>query len=61
VPHPDLASAVREIVLDEYQRRLTSMPREYALELYRAYYVAEADANKGWFLGELVGVTRLES
>ena len=37
------------------------MPREYALELYRAYYVAEADANKGWFLGELVGVTRLES
>jgi hypothetical protein len=43
-----------EIVADEYQRRISAMPREEMRELYRRCYKDESDANKDWLLGEIV-------
>jgi hypothetical protein len=36
-----------EIVVDEYRRRFSAMPRQEMRELYRRCYKDESDANKG--------------
>jgi hypothetical protein len=43
-----------KVVADEYQRRLSAMPRQQMRELYRRCYKEQTDANKDWLLGEIV-------
>jgi hypothetical protein len=50
----DEHAAFSEIVADEYRRRLTAMPRERMLELYRRFYEEAGDPDKDWLLGEIV-------
>ena len=49
-----LRSECGAIVVDEYRRRLSAMPRQEMRELYRRCYEELTDANKDWLLGEIV-------
>lgn len=49
-----LAGEFGEIVVDEYRRRLSAMPREKMRELYHRCYEEPTYANKDWLLGEIV-------
>ena len=51
---PSLRGQCSVIVIDEYHRRLSMMPRQEMRELYRRCYKEESDANKDWLLGEIV-------
>ena len=51
---PMLRGECSAIVVDEYRRRLSTMPRQEMRELYPRCYKELTDANRDWLLGEIV-------